>query len=397
MFYNESDVIDFINENDIKFIRLAFCDPYGVQKNLSIMPTELSRAFESGISIDASEISGFKKVLIHGEPYLLLFPDAMSFSVLPWRPSHGRVGRFFCNIKHSDGSPFVMDGRQLLKQTITMAKNAGYTMNMGAECEFYLFMTDDLGNPTENPYDNAGYMDIAPEDKGENVRREICLTLEEMGIMPESSHHAAGPGQNEVDFKYGDPLTSADNITTYKWVVRNISAKNGLYASFAPNPLNNYAGNNHRIITTPYKNGIYKADPDINERFISGILTHIGEITAFLNTSEQSYSRLAFIKKSGAGHILRMSAENSENKNIVICTPDPVMNPYLAYTLLITAGIEGIQNDIKFDINKKNSITALPYTYSDAIKIACDSKFINNTLPADIIETYKNRYITANI
>lgn len=271
MFYNESDVIDFINENDIKFIRLAFCDPYGFQKNLSIMPTELNRAFKSGISIDASEISGFKKVLIHGEPCLFLFPDAMSFSVLPWRPSHGRVGRFFCDIKNSNGSPFVMDGRQLLKQTIEMAKNAGYTINMGAECEFYLFMTDDLGNPTENPHDNAGYMDIAPEDKGENVRREICLTLEEMGIMPESSHHAAGPGQNEVDFKYGDPLTSADNITTYKWVVRNISAKNGLYASFAPNPLSNNAGNNHRIITLPYKNGIYKSDSKINERFICGI------------------------------------------------------------------------------------------------------------------------------
>lgn len=397
MFYNESDVIDFIKENDIKFIRLAFCDPYGVQKNLSIMPTELNRAFESGISIDASEISGFKKVLMHGEPCLLLFPDAMSFSVLPWRPSHGRVGRFFCDIKHSDGSPFAMDGRQLLKQTIIMAKNAGYTINMGAECEFYLFMTDDLGNPTENPYDNAGYMDIAPEDKGENVRREICLTLEEMGIIPESSHHAAGPGQNEVDFKYGDPLTSADNITTYKWVVRNISAKNGLHASFAPNPLNNKAGNNHRIITLPYKNGIYKSDSETNKRFIRGVLTHIGEITAFLNTSEQSYSRLALISKSEAGHILRMSAENSENKNIVICTPDPAMNPYIAYTLLITAGIEGIQNDIKFDINKNNSITALPYTYNEAIKTACDSKFVNNTLPADIIEAYENRYITANI
>lgn len=393
MFYNESEVIDFINENDLKFIRLAFCDPYGTQKNISIMPTELSRAFESGIAFNASEITGFGKALKNGDPNLLLFPDSLSFSVLPWRPSHGRVGRFFCDVKYTDGTPFALDGRQLLKKTAAIAKDAGYNFSIGAECEFYLFMTDELGNPTEIPYDNAGYMDIAPEDKGENVRREICLTLEEMGIMPVSSHHAAGPGQHEVDFKYGDPMTSADNITTYKWVVRTISAKNGLYASFAPKPLRDRTGNAHRIIISPYKNNA--SNPDLSERFKHGILSHIGEITAFINPSEQSYARLASINYAGDGQIIR--AGSSEYEKIVICSSDPALNPYLAYTLLITAGLCGIESDAKSDIDKLNRIDTLPCAYNKAIKTACESDFIRNTLPGEAIEAYKNRYNTTNI
>lgn len=397
MFCSQSDVIDYIKDNDIKFIRLAFCDPYGIQKNLSIMPTELPRAFETGIAVDASQIGGFKKELSGNEGKLLLYPDMLSFSVLPWRPSHGRVGRFFCNIKKRDGTSYEMDGRNLLRKAVVLAKNAGFDLVIGSECEFYLFMTDDLGNPTDIPYDNAGYLDIAPDDKGENVRREICLTLEEMGIIPESSHHSAGPGQNIVNFKFGDPLTSADNITTYKYVVRNISAKNGLYASFKPKPLNDKTGNNHKINIMLYKNGIYKAESDVCGLFAGGILTKAREMTAFLNPAEDSYVRLSSMIKAGTESIVLLQDDNDEIKNIVLNTPDPVINPYIVFTLLIAAGIEGIVKEPFSPDKYTNSISKLPNTYSEALKIASESHFVNEVLSPEIIEAYKSRGMTANL
>jgi glutamine synthetase len=213
--------------------------------------------------------------------------------------------------------------------------------------------------------------------------------------MPVSSHHAVGPGQHEVDFKYGDPLTSADNITTYKWVVRTIAAKNGLYASFAPKPLHEKTGNIHRIIISPYKNGTFKTDPDISDRFISGILSHISEMTAFINPSDQSYARLA--NYSGDSHIIRTQTGSSEYEKIIICTSDPALNPYIAYTLLITAGLYGIENNAMVDIEKLNRMDTLPCAYNKAIKTACESDFIRSILPDEAIEAYKNKYNTANI
>jgi glutamine synthetase len=240
MLYKENDAIEFIAENDVKFIRLAYCDIYGTQKNVSIMPSELKRAFKEGISFDASAVLGFGEEV---RSDLFLFPDPSSLALLPWRPSHGRVVRFFCDIKHPDGTLFELSSRLILKNAVRYAAEKGFRISFGAECEFYLFKCDEEGNPTDIPFDNAGYMDVSPIDKGENVRREICLTLEEMGITPEASHHEEGPGQNEIDFKYGDPIVSADNVTTFKWVVRTIAARNGLFATFDPKPLKDQSGN----------------------------------------------------------------------------------------------------------------------------------------------------------
>ena len=191
-------VLQFVEENDVKFIRLAFCDVMGTLKNIAIMPSELPRAFETGVSFDASSILGFAPV---DKSDLFLFPDAATLSVLPWRPQTGRVVRFFCSVRTADGSPYGADGRHILRRTLRRLADAGYECRVGAECEFYLFERDAEGRPTKRPQDNGGYFDVAPLDRGENVRREICLTLEEMNIRPESSHHEQGPGQNEVDFK----------------------------------------------------------------------------------------------------------------------------------------------------------------------------------------------------
>ena len=198
MKYSSQEVMQYVNEEDVKFIRLAFCDIYGKQKNISIMPGELGRAFEYGIALDASAIGGFGDET-HSD--LLLHPDPSTLSVLPWRPEHGRVVRMFCDITYPDGTAFECDTRSLLKKAISDAKQAGIDFAFGAEMEFYLFKLDENGEQTKIPYDDAGYMDIAPEDRGENVRREICLTLEQMDIRPESSHHEEGPGQNEIDFR----------------------------------------------------------------------------------------------------------------------------------------------------------------------------------------------------
>ena len=228
--YRYDEVMTYCQEEDVKFIRLAFCDLAGNQKNIAIMPTELGRAFEYGISFDASAIQGFGD---ETKSDLFLFPDPSTLSVLPWRPTQGRVVRMFCEIQNPDGTPFQRDSRFLLKKAIARAKKMDVACYFGAEFEFYLFQTDENGFPTKAPFDHAGYMDIAPEDRGENVRRDICLTLSDMGIRPEGSHHEEGPGQNEIDFRYSDALSAADNAVTFKSVAQNIAMQNGLYACFS--------------------------------------------------------------------------------------------------------------------------------------------------------------------
>ena len=244
MKYTKEEVMQYVKEEDVKFIRLAFCDIYGKQKNISIMPSELPRAFKDGIAFDASAIRGFGDET-HSD--LMLHPDPSTLSVLPWRPEHGRVVRMFCTITYPDGRIFECDTRSILIRAIDDAKKCGIAFDFGPELEFYLFKLDELGSKTDTPYDEAGYMDIAPEDRGENIRREICLMLEQMGIRPESSHHEEGPGQNEIDFRYSDALTAADNAQTFETVVKTVSGRNGLWADFTPKPLKDKAGNGFHI------------------------------------------------------------------------------------------------------------------------------------------------------
>lgn len=403
MNYSKEEVMQYVREDDVKFIRLSFCDVFGRQKNISIMPDELPRAFEYGIAFDASAVAGFGD---EARCDLLLHPDAQTITVLPWRPEHGRVVRMFSHITYPDGTPFECDTRNILKKAVEDATKAGYRFAFGAEQEFYLFQQDERGNPTKIPYDRAGYMDIAPEDRGENIRREICLTLEQMGIRPESSHHEEGPGQNEIDFRYSDPLTAADNAMTFQTVVKTVAHRNGLYADFSPKPLENAPGNGFHINMSVQPN-------NTSENIcymIAGVLDKIDEMTVFLNPTEKSYERFGKSKAPGyvswssenRSQLVRIPAAVGEYRRAEIRSPDPTANPYLAFALMIYAGLYGLEN--KLDLPRPanfNLYTAsddtlrefkkLPDNLHSAWEIAAASEFIQAHIPAAVLNIYRKK------
>ena len=398
MKYTPQEVIQFIQEEDVKFIRLAFCDCFGRPKNISIMPHELERAFKYGIAIDASAIAGFGDEV---NSDLFLHPDASTIALLPWRPEHGSVVRMFCSITHPDGTPFAHDTRGILKQAVADAAKAGYAFSFGSELEFYLFRLDENGEVTDVPYDQATYMDVAPEDRCENVRREICLTLERMGIQPESSHHEEGPGQNEVDFRYSDPLSAADNAVTFLTVVKTIAARNGLYADFSPRPLEGRPGSGFHINMS-----VQGGAEALMHRAMGGILDKITDMTLFLNPTEQSYSRLGAHKapkyiswsSNNRSQLIRVPAASGEYRRFELRSPDCTANPYLAFALLIWAGLSGIENDIALpeacNVNlhtadsRNVTLAPLPKSLSDAEKCAADSNFIAQHFPQSLIEFF---------
>lgn len=403
MKYSKQEVIQYVMEEDVKFIRLAFCDVIGRQKNISIMPEELPRAFEYGIAFDASAIAGFGD---ESHSDLLLHPDAETLMPLPWRPEHGRVVRMFCSISYPDGTPFECDCRNLLKEAIQQAKDAGYQFSFGAEQEFYLFNLNENGEPTAEPYDKAGYMDIAPDDKGENIRREICLTLEQMGIRPESSHHEEGPGQNEIDFRYSDALAAADNAMTFQTIVRTIAHRNGLHADFSPKPLADKPGNGFHI------NMSVKAEDgsDNLQYMIAGVLDKVLDMTAFLNPTEASYKRFgsnkapAYISWSSENRsqLVRIPAAIGEYRRAELRSPDPTANPYLAFALIIYAGLHGVQQKLALpkaaDVNLYKAspeilanYKRLPQDLTTACAIAAKSDFIKTHIPEKILNIYCNK------
>ena len=400
MKYSKDEVIQYVQEEDVKFIRLAFCDIFGKQKNIAIMPDELSRAFEYGIPFDASAITGFGDET-HSD--LLLHPEPNSLMLLPWRPDHGRVVQMFSDISHPNGTPFSCDTRSLLKKAIADAEKAGFSFTIGAEQEFYLFNTDENGKPTLIPCDEAGYMDIAPEDRGENIRREICLTLEQMGIRPESSHHEEGPGQNEIDFRFSDALTAADHTLMFQRVVKTIAHRNGMSADFSPKPLENLPGNGFHINMSIRS---HKSD-DIFSNMIAGILKHVDAMTAFLNPSKDSYLRLGSHKAPGfiswssenRSQLIRIPAAAGEYRRMELRSPDPTANPYLAFALMIYAGLEGIKERMPLcapsDFNLYSttqevmaSLKKLPADYEEACHAAVSSEFIRAHIPAQILAIY---------
>ena len=399
----QQEIMQYIEEEDVKFIRLAFCDIYGVQKNISVQRGELTRAFEHGYPIDASYIPGFGGD--YGED-IWLHPEASTITVLPWRPEHGKVVRMFCSLTYADGAPLEADTRALLKRAVAYARERGYRFHFKSELQFYLFKTDENGESTHIPYDNAGYMDIAPLDKGENVRREICLTLEQMDITPESSHHEAGPGQNEIDFKYADPLTSADNTVTYLSVVRTIAARNGLYADFSPKPFADKSGSALHIAMS-----IHSADGgNVTDYAIAGMLERISAMTVFLNPTDGSFRRFGRLKApkyvtwSSKNRAQLISATLTRNGNpcLQLRSPDPEANPYLAFALMIYAAVEGIESravlppstdkDMIFmTAEEQKAYRLLPNTIDKARAAAADSEFIRAHVPEGVVKAYCNR------
>ena len=400
MVYEKEEILQYVIEEDVKFIRMTFCDVMGRLKNVSIMPDELDRAFAYGISIDASAIAGFGGE-VHSD--LVLRPDASTLCILPWRPEHGRVVRMFCSVYYPDGRPFEMDTRAILANAVKEAEQEGLTFFFGPEMEFYLFRLDDTGAATKVPYDTAGYMDVAPEDKGENVRREACLTLEQMGIRPESSHHEEGPGQNEIDFRYADPLTAADNAVTFRSVVSTVAAGNGLYADFSPKPLPDAPGSGMHInLSVKASSGA-----DVMPQVMAGILNHVYDLTVFLNPVDASYRRLGCRKapryiswsSENRSQLIRIPAASGEYRRAELRSPDPSCNPYLAFALLIYAGLDGVRAASSLpapaDVNlftAAEQVTAsyrkLPGMLDEAKQAAHASEFARRYLPESLIAYY---------
>ncbi len=413
--YTESEALQFIQENDVRFIKLFFTDVYGVLKSFSIQPTELSRAFSEGISFDASAVPGFLGV---AESDLFIVPDPSTLCVLPWRPREGRVVRFFCSIFRSDGTPFEGDTRRLLFDFSESQRARGIELNVGTECEFYLFKLGEDGYPSKEPHDRARYCDLAPKDKGENVRREICLTLEQMGVHPISSHHETGPGQNEVDFQHADALTAADNVQTFRTVVSTVSAKNGLFASFLPKPLENEAGNGFHVNISLFRRGeniFLSKDAEVEREanaFVAGLLRRAREISAFVNPLASSYKRFgvfeapAFVSHSheNRSQLIRIPSAKGERARIEFRQPDPAANPYLALYLILRAGIEGMDDSLtlppELNIDLYNApketlsrLEKLPSSLAEALESAKKSEFLKNALPARTLEFFLNEPI----
>ncbi|MCM1320932.1 MAG: glutamine synthetase family protein [Bacteroides sp.] len=415
MKYTQKEVLRFIAENDVKFVKLMFTDIFGAVRTISIMPDELPRAFASGISFDASAVSGFMRT---NKSDLFLIPDPSTLAVLPWRPQHGRVVRFYCNIMYPDGTPFEGDCRLLLQNTEKKVAASGFSCNIGTECEFYLFETDEKGESTGRPHDSAGYCDAAPLDRGENVRRDICLTLEEMGIKPETSHHEAGPGQHEIDFKYSDIISSADNLATFKMVVQTIAARNGLYGSFDPKPFDEESGSGLHVNLSLYKNteNLFDAKKDVREfapeaeYFLAGILRRAGEMTAFLNPTVQSYKRFGCCEapcyvswsRQNRSQLVRIPSASGIYSRMEIRSPDPSCNQYIALSLIINAGLEGIAEklplpaalDISIDETPASllpkNLEPLPRSLECALERAESSRFVKESLPEKIISEFIN-------
>ena len=401
MFFSETDLLEFIEENDVKFIRMTFCDTFGNMKNIAIMPRELHRAITYGIPFNATGL------MESSHQNLLLKPDASTLSTLPWRPQSGRVVRFFCTLHRMDGTPYENDLRQNLRQTMKSIQDQGYQCEMGTRCEFYLFETDMEGKPTRKPCDQGGYLDVAPLDQCENTRREICLSLDEMGLNPTTSCHKQGPGQNEIDFACSNPLTAADNMVHYKTVVKTIAAQNGFYASFMPKPFPDCSGSALKITLTMKKEdqSIFGTSPDTMQpegrAFIAGILNRVREFTMFSNPTVNSYERFGL---RAAPSSISWSEENripliqllyspGRDASIEFRSADAYCNPYITFQMLLSAGMAGIQNqeELSDTMNAANDASAsrtLPHSLLESIDLARNSAFVHSVLPEALIRDF---------
>lgn len=399
----ETDILDFIEENDVKFIRMTFCDTFGNMRNIAIMPRELHRAVTVGIPFNATGL------LEASHQNLLLKPDTSTLLILPWRPQSGRVVRFFCTLYRMDGTPYEGDQRRNLRETMKSIQAQGYQCEMGTCCEFYLFETDMEGNPTRIPCDRGGYLDVAPLDQCENTRREICLSLDEMGLNPTTSCHKHGPGQNEIDFVCSNPLTAADNMAHYKTVVKTIATQNGLYASFMPKPFPDCSGSALKITISVKKDGqsIFGTSHETmtpeGSAFIAGILNRVRDFTIFSNPTVNSYERFGL---RAAPKSITWSEENcipliqllyapGRDASIEFRSADAYCNPYITFQMLLSAGMAGIQHhevltDTMNAASNSDAFQTLPHSLQESITLAQNSSFVRSILPEVLIRDFSD-------
>ncbi len=358
--YSKEDIIRMVADEDVEFIRMQFTDIFGQLKNVAITRSQIEKAVNNQIMIDGSSIVGFTR--IH-ESDQYLRPDLDTFTILPWRPQHGKVARFICDVYNPDGTPFVGDPRGVLKAVLKRAADMGYVFNVGPECEFFLFETDENGRPTTKTGDEAGYFDLGPLDHGEGTRREICFALEAMGFEIEASHHEVAAGQHEIDFKYAEALRAADNIMTFKLAVKTLAQKNGLHATFMPKPIFGINGSGMHTNMSLFKDGKNVFfDPSDSRKlskeaysFIAGLLTHMKGMAAITNPLVNSYKRLVpgyeapcYLAWSASNRsaLIRIPAARGQSTRVELRCPDPSCNPYLSLAVCLAAGLDGIEKGL---------------------------------------------------
>ncbi|MDL2220051.1 lengsin [Eubacteriales bacterium OttesenSCG-928-N14] len=375
MAYSAQQVLEFVEQNDVKFIRLAFCDIRGIQKNISIMPGQLGAALTHGISVRTADIAGYGAA---GQQRMVLKPVPSTMSILPWRPQQGRVLRLYCDLYNADGTPYACDARAALKTAVASLKQEGYQLTVGFAGDFYLFQTDDNGNPTLQPFDAGGYLDISPLDRGENVRREICLTMEQMGISPASSQHEAGPGQHCMQTVATDALAAADDCITYRWVVKTVASRNGLFASFLPQPIAFEPGSGLLFYLHLSQNDAAVEEQTL-QRFANGIYAHLDEISAIANPIGNSYQRL---NKRVGKLALQIQTMPDGSKRLCVPFADGACNPYAVLCLLIGAGIEGLHAPA--ELPQKD----FPKDLSQAVEVLKQSTFVRQAICPFWVEQY---------
>ncbi len=416
--YSKEDIINFVEENDVEFIRLQFTDIFGILKNVAIPKSQLQKALDNQMMFDGSSIDGFARI---EESDMYLRPDLDSFVIFPWRPQTGKVARLICDVYRTDGNPFEGDPRNILKKAVAEAAKMGYTFNVGPECEFFLFNVDENGAPTTQSNDKAGYFDLGPNDLGENARRDMVLTLEDMGFEVEASHHECAYAQHEIDFKYGEAVKTADSIMTFKLAVKTIAQRHGLHATFMPKPKAFECGSGMHINMSLMKDGKNLfCDPEGKDGlsqeayyFIAGLMKHINGMVAITNPLVNSYKRLVpgyeapvYIAWSAKNRspLIRIPASRGMGTRIELRNPDPAANPYLALAACLCAGLDGIKNKLPLcdsvDANiyemtkkekKERGIDSLPDNLYEAVKEMEKDEVIMNAIGAETAD----KYITA--
>lgn len=413
--YTKQDIMRLVEEEDIEFIRLQFTDMFGTLKNVAITASQLEKALDNKCMFDGSSIEGFVRI---DESDMYLYPDLNTFEIFPWRPQHGKVARMICDVYRPNGTPFEGDPRYILKKVLREAADMGYTFNAGPECEFFLFHTDDEGRPTTISHEKAGYFDISPLDLGENARRDIILTLEDMGFEIEASHHEVAPAQHEIDFKYTNALKAADNMMTFKLVVKTIAKRHGLFASFMPKPVYGVCGSGLHINMSLCKDGVnifndHNAPNGVSKeayQFIAGLMKHMKGMTLVANPIVNSYKRLipgyeapVYITWSEGNRspLIRIPSTRGTNMRIELRSPDPAANPYLLLASCLAAGLDGIKNELPipesiegniYEMSKqeleKRGIEAIPSNLSKACHYFEDDTFMKQVLGEHVHAKY---------
>ena len=413
--YTRKDILRLVEEEDVGFIRLQFTDIYGTLKNVAITTGQLERALNNECMFDGSSIEGFSRI---EESDMYLRPDLNTFTIFPWRPQQGKVAIFICDIYRPDGTAYESDPRQVLENVIRETEEMGYQFVVGPEFEFFLFHQDDDGTPTTTTHEKAGYFDLGPLDLGENARRDMVLTLEDMGIEIEASHHEMAPAQHEIDLKYEEALETADNMVTFRMVVKTIAKRHGLHATFMPKPKYGINGSGMHLNMSLSRDGenIFSDENDehgLSQEayyFIGGLMKHIKAITFITNPLVNSYNRLVpgyeaptYIAWSANNRtpLIRIPESRRSGKRIELRSPDASANPYLALAVCLAAGMEGIREKILppkeisqniFELNEEEKkalgIECLPGSLMEAVEEFEKDAFIQKVLGEELSQKF---------